>query len=126
MTTPNVVATHEETPKEDMFGHSLVLSNGDDGNILVEDAHDETVHVPDWDPFGGVVAHNGYTFTGKIAFIIFGPTSLYFDPILQMGGGSLSGSASDLSVAGKKKEQKENSCMAMRERKAEQAANECS
>jgi hypothetical protein len=41
-----------------------------------------------WDPFGGVKAHYGFTFIGKLAFICFGPMSKYFAGTLAMSGQS--------------------------------------
>jgi hypothetical protein len=41
-----------------------------------------------WDPFGGIAAPRGYTYTGKLAFICFRPASKFFASTLAMGGQS--------------------------------------
>lgn len=51
--------------------------NDDDGKNPEDNAHDETVHIPDWDPFGDVEAHDRFPFPGKVAFIRFGPSSQF-------------------------------------------------
>ncbi len=38
------------------------------------------------DPFGGVVAPEGFAYIGKLAFLCFGPTLKYFTGTLAMGG----------------------------------------
>ena len=38
------------------------------------------------DAFGGIIAPEGYVYTGKLAFICFGPTSKYFAGTLAMRG----------------------------------------
>ncbi len=37
-----------------------------------------------WDPFGGVVASEGFVYIGKLTFLCFGPTSKYFMGTLAM------------------------------------------
>jgi hypothetical protein len=39
-----------------------------------------------WDPFGGVVATEGFVYIGKLAFLCFGPTLKYFTGTLANGG----------------------------------------
>ncbi len=39
-------------------------------------------------PFNGVTAPLGYAYTGKLAFICFGPSSNFFSPSLKPGGAS--------------------------------------
>ncbi len=39
-------------------------------------------------PFNGVTTPLGYAYTGKLAFICFGPSSNYFSPSLKPGGAS--------------------------------------
>jgi hypothetical protein len=38
------------------------------------------------DAFGGIIAPEGYVYTGRLVFICFGPTSKYFAGTLAMGG----------------------------------------
>ncbi len=64
-----------------------------------------------WVPFGGIVAPEGYTYIGKLAFICFGPTSKFFAGTLAMGG------QSNRSV----KEKKEGSRKAMHKISTERA-----
>ena len=56
------------------------------------------------DPFGGVIAPEGYVYIGKLAFICFGPVSKYFAGTLAMGG------QSNQSVEEKKSELKQMQC----------------
>ena len=69
----------------------------------VDKVNRDAVHIPDWDPFEGVRAPNGFMFVGKVAFIVFGPSSRYFDPILRMGYES-SGETTAASIAGGRRE----------------------
>jgi len=47
---------------------------------------DEVENNNNIDAFGGIIAPEGYVYTGKLAFICFGPTSKYFAGTLAMGG----------------------------------------
>ncbi len=56
---------------------------------LYEDKFDDVdIDVAARDPFGGVIAIEGYVYIGKLAFICFGPTLKYFAGMLAMGGQS--------------------------------------
>ena len=62
----------------------LVDKDFNDGNDDVEGLVEES--YPFSDPFGGVIAPQGYVYMGKLAFICFGPTLKYFTGMLVMGG----------------------------------------
>ncbi len=77
----SILETVENT-KEANNGKLVNKNFNDDDNVegLVE-ASD-----PLSDPFGGVIAPQGYVYMGKLAFTCFGPTSKYFTGMLAMGG----------------------------------------
>jgi len=89
----------------------LLQSESNDGEVNEDEGTDEVmpevdqeaIHTPDWDPFDGIHAPNGLFFFGKVAFIAFGPSSKYFDPILRMGFES-SREATAVNVGGGRKE----------------------
>jgi hypothetical protein len=64
-----------------------------DGKLVDKDFNDEDdveglveASDPLRDPFGGVIAPQGYVSMGKLAFMLFGPTSKYLTGTLVMGG----------------------------------------
>ena len=89
----------------------LLQSESNDDDIDEDEGTDEVmpevnreaIHTPDWDPFDGIHAPNGFVFVGKVAFIAFGPSSKYFDPILRMGFES-SGEMTAVNVGGGRRE----------------------
>jgi hypothetical protein len=50
------------------------------------DINNDEVENKRSDAFGGIIASEGYVYTGKLVFICFGPTSKYFAGTLAMGG----------------------------------------
>ena len=61
-----------------------ILCDADGEEDDVVNAHQDmtvnkTIHVPDWDPFGSIMAKDGYTYIGKISFMLFGPFFQYFN-----------------------------------------------
>ena len=62
------------------------------------------------DAFGGVIAPEGYVYTGKLALICFGPTSKYFAGTLAMGG------QADRTVEEKKEGSRKAQCMVTTDR----------
>jgi len=68
------------------------LSPDDDNKLGFsgdEDDSDDSVVVVDSDVDSlkdGVIAPVGYCYTGKLAFLCFGPVSTSYSPILSMGG----------------------------------------
>ena len=74
-------------------GRLLNVSESNDDDVdddegtdeVINEVDQEAIHTPDWDPFDGIHAPSGFVYIGKVAFISFGPSSKYFDPILRMG-----------------------------------------
>ena len=84
---------------------NVTESNDDDvdddegADEVMGDVDQEAIHTPDWDPFDGIHAPSGFVYVGKVSFILFGPSSKHFDPILRMGFVS-SGETTAVNVGG--------------------------
>ncbi len=56
------------------------------GDYLPDNLNVDLSETSNWDPFGGVVAPEGFVYIHKLAFLCFGPTLKYFTGTLAMGG----------------------------------------
>ena len=89
----------------------LSLRPDSPGQGEVGEVDDEDVEVNDdefdgekrSDAFGGIIAPEGYVYTGKLVFICFGPTSKYF-------AGTLMGGQADRTVEEKKEGSRKAQC----------------
>ena len=68
------------------------VSNEIVGNTNDTDFDDEIIDDPlalkTWDPFGGIAALEGFSYSGKLVFIHYGPTLKLFAETLALGGQS--------------------------------------
>ena len=67
---------------DDKLGFSGDYDDGDDSVVVVDSDVDMLMsNLKD-----GVIAQVGYFYTGKLAFLCFGPVSKFYSPILSTGG----------------------------------------
>ena len=67
---------------DDKLGFSGDYDDGDDSVVVVDSDVDSLMsNLKD-----GVIAQVGYFYTGKLAFLCFGPVSKFYSPILSTGG----------------------------------------
>jgi hypothetical protein len=88
--------------------------NGDDSVVVAIDSDLNNKPVNSWVSSNSVLAPYDYSFTGKLAYICFGPISKFYSPNLSTGGSMNQG----------KEEKMKGSCASIRKLQDEKATNE--